>query len=275
MNSTSLNGFKAVLLVHQWVELDPGLQTTLTNASNAGAKIYYDGTCKDVDSVFSTFNGTALGLSFNHFENLTSVCGNDYAYLNMLNAIRGNESAVTLALAGITPPSTVSVDEVFTSESDEEQARYIFVMNNNTPTAIDPASLWNVDTFGAARVPIETHRHLAEHHHADGLRCLRESFPRYTERRQCHCRFAHAAAAHFRRFADRHRPRAGERPEYRGYLRATVRLDRESLQFQQHGYCRQHSGARATARGRWRHHPAPGSTPAPPRPAPPALSCCR
>ena len=43
------------------------LQTALINAHNAGAKIYYDGNCKDVDNVFSTFGAIALGMSFNQF----------------------------------------------------------------------------------------------------------------------------------------------------------------------------------------------------------------
>ena len=81
MTSTSLNGYKAVFLVDQWVELDGNtngstggiLQTALTNAYNAGAKIFYDGDCKDVDNVFSTFGATALGISFNQFETLPTA----------------------------------------------------------------------------------------------------------------------------------------------------------------------------------------------------------
>ena len=51
------------------------LQTALTNAYNAGAKIFYDGDCKDVDNVFSTFGATALGISFNQFEKLRKRSG--------------------------------------------------------------------------------------------------------------------------------------------------------------------------------------------------------
>ena len=93
MTSTSLNGYKAVFLVDQWVELDGNsngstggiLQTALTNAYNAGAKIFYDGDCKDVDNVFSTFGATALGISFNQFETLPSEAGNDYSFVDMLS----------------------------------------------------------------------------------------------------------------------------------------------------------------------------------------------
>ena len=142
MTSTSLNGYKAVFLVDQWVELDGNstgntgglLQTALTNAYNAGAKIFYDGDCKDVDNVFSTFGATALGMSFNQFESLPAETGNDYCYISYLNAIRNDEPAVTTALSSITPPATVGIDEVFTAESDEEQGRYIYVVNNITPT---------------------------------------------------------------------------------------------------------------------------------------------
>ena len=138
MTSTSLNGYKAVFLVDQWVELDGNstgstgglLQTALTNAHNAGAKIFYDGDCKDVDNVFSTFGATALGISFNQFQSLLAETGNDYCYISYLNAIRNDEPAVTSALSSITPPATVGIDEVFTAESDEEQGRYIYVVNN-------------------------------------------------------------------------------------------------------------------------------------------------
>ena len=173
MNSTSLNGYKVVFLVDQWVELDGNtngstgglLQTALTNAYNAGAKIFYDGDCKDVDNVFSTFGATALGLSFNQFETLAEEGNNDYCWPNMLSAIRNDEATVTSALTAITPPATVGVDEVFAAESDEEQGRVIFVLDNNTPNTmvngtttngIDPADLWKVTAFNSSRVPIET-----------------------------------------------------------------------------------------------------------------------
>ena len=93
MTSTSLNGYKAVFLVDQWVELDGNsngttgglLQTALTNAYNAGAKIFYDGDCKDVDNVFSTFGATALGITFNQFDSLYTEAGDDYTNVDMLS----------------------------------------------------------------------------------------------------------------------------------------------------------------------------------------------
>jgi len=154
LTSTSLNGFKAVLLVDQWVQLDPGLQTTLTNAKNAGAAIFYDGTCRD--SLFTGLGFTPLGISFNKFETLPSEASNDYNWISFLNFIRQDESAVTTALASVTPPATIGIDEVFTSESVEEQGRYVFVMNNITPTGIDPANMWKVTNYCTSRVPIQT-----------------------------------------------------------------------------------------------------------------------
>ena len=156
MTTTSLNGYQAVLLVGQTVQLDPGLQTTLTNAHTAGAAIFYDGTCRDVDNVFSTFGATALGISFNHFESLPTLAGNDYTYLSYLNAVRGDETALSTALAAVTQPATVGIDEVFVSESVADQGRYVYVVNNSTATGIDPGNEWLVTNFCATRVPVQT-----------------------------------------------------------------------------------------------------------------------
>ena len=164
MTPTCLNGYQAVFLVDQWVELDGNstgstggmLQTALTNACTAGAKIFYDGDCRDVDGVFNTFQATPLGLSFNQFASLPTETGNDYCYISYLNAIRNDEPAVTAALSAITPPATVGIDEVFTAESVEEQGRYVYLVNNITPTEIDPGNLWRVTNFLTARVPIQT-----------------------------------------------------------------------------------------------------------------------
>ena len=125
MTSTSLNGYQAVFLVDQWVELDGNtdgttgglLQTALTNAHNAGAQIFYDGDCKDVDNVFSTFGATALGISFNQFEKLPGEAGSDSCFFDMLTDVRNDEPAITAALSGISAPSVTGVDEIFTAQS--------------------------------------------------------------------------------------------------------------------------------------------------------------
>ena len=164
MNLNRLNGYKAVFLVDPWVELDGNsngvtggiLQSALTNACNAGAKIFYDGDCKDVDSVFATFGATALGISFNQFEKLPSEAGNDEDWMDMLSAVQADESTVTTALASITPPATVGIDEVFTAESDEEQGRYIYLVDNITPSEITQTDLWRITNYCASRLPIET-----------------------------------------------------------------------------------------------------------------------
>ena len=326
MTSTSLNGYQAVFLVDQWVELDGNgngstgglLQTALTNAHNAGAKIFYDGDCKDVDNVFSTFGASALGISFAAFGAQTGEAGDEYAFVSMLTAVKNDEAAVATAMASITPPATVGIDEVFTSESDEEQARYIFVLDNITPNlpaiagtvsvsngsatvtgtgtsftttlapgetidiagqtntiagitsntqltavnnftanasgatlfggGLDPANLWKVDTFCASRLPIETTVTLPNITTQTVYDVFAKSFTRHTERRQHHCRLTLAALPHLCGFTQTHRSRAVDRSEYLRHLRTTVQLDRQGLRLHQHAACREHSGARATAR---------------------------
>ena len=179
ITSTSLNGYKAIFLINQNVELDGNstgntggfLQTALTNAYNAGAKIFYDvynssngaGT-RDVDNVFSTFGATSLGVTFDQLETLPTEI-NEYTYISFLAVARSYESTLSTALSSITPPATIGIDEVFTAESDQGQGRYVYVMDNctpntstngNTTVGIDPANMWKLSNFITSRVPIET-----------------------------------------------------------------------------------------------------------------------
>jgi len=154
MTTTSLNGYKAVFLVDQRVEMDPNLQLTIANAQAAGAAVYYDGTCDATR--FTGLGYTALGISFNHFVTAAGA-GSDIGQQDMLLKARANVSTLTTALASITPPAIISSsDEVFVTERDAESGRYIFVVNNCQPNLLTPAQMWRIGIFAASRLPLQT-----------------------------------------------------------------------------------------------------------------------
>ena len=143
----------------------------------------------------------------------------------MLSAVQNDEATINTALSSLTPPATVSIDEVFTAESDQNQGRYIFVMDNITPSEIDPTDLWRVDNFCASRLPIETTVTLPNITTQTVYDVFAKTSLGTPSGGNGHRRPALAALAHLRHSAEGHRPRAAHGPEYRGHLRPAVQLD--------------------------------------------------
>ena len=153
MTPTSLNRFKAIVLVDQRVEMDMNLSATIANAKVAGAAVYYDGT-----SDATRFNGlgySALGVSFNHYDATPIGAGSDLGSIVYLNDARLNVPTISTVLAGITQPATVDSDEVLVTERTAESGRYVFLLNDCQPTALSSSQIWRITTFIGSRLPLQ------------------------------------------------------------------------------------------------------------------------
>ncbi|MEI6520309.1 MAG: WD40 repeat domain-containing protein [bacterium] len=150
MTPNSLNKYKAVILVDQWVEMEPKLAETLKNAKAAGTAIFYDDTCRK--ELMADF--TSLGIKFDKFEKDPSQAGDDGAYWRFQSYVRANLPAVAKAINAVTTaPAAVDIDEVFISESNNGDGKVLFAVNNTVP-ALDPGQMWRVSLALTSRVPV-------------------------------------------------------------------------------------------------------------------------
>lgn len=145
-----LKRFKAVLIVGQTVEMEPALADALKTARANGLKVFHDGTCRP-----SLVKGlTPLGVSFNKFEKDAAPASDDAAYWRFAEYCRTNAVIVAKVLGTATPPvARVDNPEVFVSERQAEEGRYLFVVNNATPD-LKPGHLWRVSLGVASRRPV-------------------------------------------------------------------------------------------------------------------------
>jgi outer membrane protein assembly factor BamB len=142
--------FKAVLVVGQTVELEPGLAAALDRAKAAGTAVFHDDTCrKELVKGY-----TPLGVAFDKIAGDPGVWQDDTAYLRFPGYYRAHRPALAKALGAVLPPvAGVESPEVLASERAAEDGRYLFVVNNTAPD-LDPGQLWRVTLAIATRVPL-------------------------------------------------------------------------------------------------------------------------
>jgi hypothetical protein len=145
----TLKRYKAVLVVGQTVEMEPGLIEALKAAKAAGVAVFHDDTCRP--SLVKEF--TPLGVAFNHFEADPNPASDDDAYLRFPAYCTAHVPALRRALGKVAPPAAeVENPEVFLSERKSGDGRFLFVVNNTTPE-LEPGHLWRITLAVANRVP--------------------------------------------------------------------------------------------------------------------------
>ena len=145
----TLKQFQAVLLVGQTVEMEPALVAALKVARAAGLPVFVDGTCR-AELVKDL---RPLGISFDKLEKDPSQAGDDHAYWRLAGYAKANLPALTKALAAIKPAAQVGNPEVFIFESQTDQGRYLYVVNNTLPTDLEPGQLWRFTLGLTSLVP--------------------------------------------------------------------------------------------------------------------------
>ena len=145
-----LERFQAVLLVDQWIEMEPKLARALHAAKAAGVKVLYDASCRE--ELVRGF--TPLGFSFSNLEEDISPAGDDAAFWRFPRYARKNLAALRRALGAAVPPvAETDNDEVFFTERRGGQGRYLFAVNNTTPD-VAPEYLYRVSLYTANRLPV-------------------------------------------------------------------------------------------------------------------------
>ena len=148
----TLKSYKAVILVSQTVELEPGLLAALREAKKTGVAIFADSLCRP--ALVQEF--APLALTFNHFEADKHQAGCDYSMASMLADCRANEPALLNALHAVAaPPAEVANDQIWLSERSAGKGRVLFVVNNTIPP-LEPGQLWRIDLAIANRLPLVT-----------------------------------------------------------------------------------------------------------------------
>jgi outer membrane protein assembly factor BamB len=147
----SFKNYKAVLVVGQYMEMEPALLASLKNAQAGGTRVLYDGTSRA--ELFKEF--TPLGISFDKFEKDTHAASDDAAYYRFPQYVRANLPTLQKVLDGIAPPvARIENPEVWASQRTSGSGKFLFVVNNTSP-AMEPGQIWRTTTLQASRVPVE------------------------------------------------------------------------------------------------------------------------
>jgi|GEM_PF-722519 len=150
MTPDSLKHFKAVLLVDQWVEMEPMLKTALQQAQAAGVTIFYDGTCRE--ELVRDF--TPLGIAFDLFEKDSHPASDDGAYYRFPQYVHQHLPTLKKALDDVARPAArIENSEVWASQLKSEEGRYLFVVNN-TSVPLDPSRMWRTTLHVASLLPV-------------------------------------------------------------------------------------------------------------------------
>jgi RNA polymerase sigma factor (sigma-70 family) len=150
LKADTLKKFKAVLLVDERVELEPGLLAALRAAKAAGTAVLYDKTCRE--SVVKEF--APLDVAFDKLDRDRSPAGDDAAYWRFSGYGTANAPEIRRALDPVTPPAAgVDDPEILITQRKAEGARYLWVVNNTLPR-LDPGQLWRVNLAVTTRVPV-------------------------------------------------------------------------------------------------------------------------
>jgi outer membrane protein assembly factor BamB len=146
----SLIRYEAVLVVDQWVEMEPMLKEELEFAKAAGVKVLYDGTCRA--ELMQGF--TPLGISFDKFEKDRHPASDDAAYYRFPQYVMQNLPALRKALdEAATSPAKVENPEVWVSQLNSDEGRYLFVVNN-TSVPLEPSQMWRTSLHVASLLPV-------------------------------------------------------------------------------------------------------------------------
>jgi outer membrane protein assembly factor BamB len=150
LKADTLNKYKAVLLVDQWVEMEPELAAALKAAQTAGTKVFYDGTSRE--SLMAGF--APLGISFDKFENDKHPASDDAAYYRFPRYVQQHLPKLKAALDGAAKPAAIVENpEVWISQLKSDQGRYLFVVNNTT-VPLEPGQIWRTTLFSASLLPV-------------------------------------------------------------------------------------------------------------------------
>ena len=143
---------KAVLVVDQRYEPEPGLAAALKEAREAGVPVLYDETCRA--EFVKDF--TPLGVGFTHFDDGAGANHHDTAYKLMPERIAETLPAVHAKLAKVRPVAIIDNPEIYATERiDPGGNRFVFVVNNaNLP--LDYGQMWRVSLFSGTRTPLAT-----------------------------------------------------------------------------------------------------------------------
>jgi hypothetical protein len=145
----TLRQYQAVLLVGQTVEPEPLLAAALRAARAAGVAVLADGTCRP--ELVKDF--TLLGVSFDKWEKDPSLAADDHAYWRTALCAQADAAVLAKAMAAVRPPAQLDNPQVFLTERRAEQGRYLFVVNNTTPSDVEPGCLWRVTLACASLLP--------------------------------------------------------------------------------------------------------------------------
>ena len=149
LQPATLRQYRAVLVIDQTVEMEPALAAALKDAKAAGVKIFADRTCRP--ELVKDF--APLAVSFDKFEKDPSPASDDHAYWRFAAYAKADAAVLAKALAAIEPAAKIENPEVFVSERQAEQGRYLFVVNNTIPSELEPGQLWRVTLATASLVP--------------------------------------------------------------------------------------------------------------------------
>lgn len=142
--------FKAVLVVGQKVDLEPGLADALKAAKTAGVAVFFDGTCRP-DCVAGL---DPLGDSFDRLEHDSGQVGDDSAYWRAAAYARDHARILSKLIDPLAPPpADVGDDQIFISQSRCDQARYLWVVNHTLPR-LDPGQIWRMTLGITSRMPL-------------------------------------------------------------------------------------------------------------------------
>ncbi|MFF1377421.1 WD40 repeat domain-containing protein [Streptomyces sp. NPDC058308] len=147
-----LRGYDAVLLIGQRIDLDPRLQTALTEVSQGpdAVPVYADDSC--VQRYKDAYR--ALGTAFTHVENDETPQSDDASYYRLRRIFLDQAAKVTAALKDVVAPvAECDNPEVWLSERKAGNITYIWAVNN-TLLDWEPGLVWRVGLRCSHRVPV-------------------------------------------------------------------------------------------------------------------------
>ncbi len=148
----SLDGYRAVLVVGQRVELDPSLAAALAGATAAGVAVFRDGTCRP-----EAVPGLApLGVAFDRLLEEPSAWQDDSAFARFPVFFMQQAAILRQVLGPVVPPvAGCNEPGVMLTERRSGEARFIWAVNN-VPTGLDPGLAWRVGLLISQRMPLVT-----------------------------------------------------------------------------------------------------------------------
>lgn len=148
----ALTRYKAVVLVSQWIEMEPALKTAVERAKAAGIPVFYDGASRA--GLMQGYQ--PLGVTFDGFAADKHPASDDAAYARFPQYVLRHVPVLQKVLDPVAPRVIRSTEpEIMASQRTSGRGRFIMLVNNTAP-AMSPGMMWRTTLLEANKVPLQT-----------------------------------------------------------------------------------------------------------------------